>query len=72
MRRDLLEVSAKETICPYKGFASYWSLRLGDRVVPDAAWSYAQPFEEAMKAPDHLCFLAEGLRTEVDGEAIEC
>jgi len=45
VRLDLLEASAHTTHCPYKGNASYWSLRVGDRVAPDAVWSYEHPFE---------------------------
>lgn len=71
VRRDLLEPSPTKTICPYKGFASYWSLRRGDREIADAAWGYEHPFEETVKMPDHLCFLAEDLEVEVDGELVE-
>jgi uncharacterized protein (DUF427 family) len=42
---DLLP-SERRTICPYKGHATYWSLRVGDRVLEDAAWSYEQPYEQ--------------------------
>jgi uncharacterized protein (DUF427 family) len=71
VRRDLLEASATRTICPYKGFASYWSLRLDDHRIADAAWGYEHPFEETVKMADHLCFIAEDLEVEVDGEPVE-
>src|SRR3712207_476121 len=32
VRTDLLEPSNRSTHCPYKGDASYWSVRVGDRV----------------------------------------
>ena len=32
--------SDTRTWCPYKGAATYWSLRRGDTVLEDAAWSY--------------------------------
>ena len=36
-----LEPSAKRTVCPYKGEASYWSVRLPDgSLLEDAVWSY--------------------------------
>lgn len=38
-----LEPSEKRTICPYKGTATYWSLRAGDELLADAAWSYDDP-----------------------------
>ena len=34
------------THCPYKGDASYWSIRVGDRVIPAAVWAYLDPIEE--------------------------
>jgi uncharacterized protein (DUF427 family) len=43
----LLERSEHSTHCPFKGDASYWALRVGDRVVPDAGWTYEEPFEPA-------------------------
>jgi uncharacterized protein (DUF427 family) len=43
VRSDLLEPTDTSTHCPYKGDASYWSIRVGDRVVRDAVWSYQDP-----------------------------
>ena len=45
VRMDLLEPTTKSTHCPHKGEASYWSVRVGDRVVENAAWSYRDPLE---------------------------
>ena len=41
VREDLLVPSGTRTHCPYKGDASYWSVRVGDRVAEDAMWTYA-------------------------------
>ena len=38
-RMDLLEPSEYVTRCPYKGVASHWSARLGDKLVKDIVWS---------------------------------
>ena len=43
VRTDLLEPSDHTTYSPYKGVASYWSVRAGDRVAESAAWSYPDP-----------------------------
>lgn len=69
VNHDLLEPSAKHSICPYKGEASYRSLHVGDRRIADAVWFYPQPLEDAFKVRDHLCFYPDGLRIEVDGES---
>jgi uncharacterized protein (DUF427 family) len=52
-----LEASDTSTHCPFKGDARYWHLRVGDRLVPDAFWEYAQPLPDCppiagLLAPD--------------------
>lgn len=43
VREGVLEPSAKATHSPRKGDATYWTVRAGDRVAADAAWSYENP-----------------------------
>lgn len=38
-----LEPSDKASVCPYKGAATYWHVRAGDRLLENAAWSYDIP-----------------------------
>ena len=38
-----LEPSARTSFCEWKGVASYWSVRSGERIAKDAAWSYPEP-----------------------------
>lgn len=47
LSRELLDLepSEKRTHCPYKGDATYYSLRVGDRLLDDAAWSYEAPLD---------------------------
>ena len=59
VRTDLLESSDHVTQCPYKGRARYWSLRVGDTLVPDLAWSYPDPIPENPKIRDLVCFFNE-------------
>jgi len=54
--------SEKRTICPYKGEASYWSIRAGDRLIEDAAWSYEHPLTEALPAAGLVSFLHDEVR----------
>ncbi|WP_129668444.1 DUF427 domain-containing protein [Phytoactinopolyspora endophytica] len=70
VRRDRLEPSATHTVCPYKGTASYYTVRTGDRRIQDAAWAYPAPLEETSKAGGYTCFLADGIETTVDGERL--
>jgi uncharacterized protein (DUF427 family) len=71
VRTDLLEPSDTVTACPYKGTARYWSIRVGNTVVPDAAWSYPDPIPENPKIRDLLCFFNERVDLVVDGEKLE-
>ncbi|HEV7628181.1 MAG TPA: DUF427 domain-containing protein, partial [Streptomyces sp.] len=67
IRVELLEPSGTHTHCPYKGRASYRTLRAGGTAIADAGWSYEQPLDEARRVAGYLCFLAEGVETVVDG-----
>jgi uncharacterized protein (DUF427 family) len=67
-RMELLEPSDTTTRCPYKGVATYWSLRSGETVVPDIVWSYPAPIPECAKIENLLCFFNERVDIFVDGE----
>jgi uncharacterized protein (DUF427 family) len=45
-RPDTLVASELTTFCPFKGTASYRSLRVGDRLAEDAIWVYDEPNAE--------------------------
>jgi uncharacterized protein (DUF427 family) len=45
VRTDLLTPSERSTHCPYKGDATYETLRIGDRTIEDLVWSYREPLE---------------------------
>jgi uncharacterized protein (DUF427 family) len=47
LRDDLLEPTSHRTHCPFKGDASYWSVRVGEHVATNAVWSYPAPLEGA-------------------------
>jgi uncharacterized protein (DUF427 family) len=47
VRADLLERTDHATHCPFKGDASYWSVRVGERVAENAVWTYEDPIAEA-------------------------
>jgi uncharacterized protein (DUF427 family) len=47
VRSDLLEPSSRSESSPHKGEARYRSVRVGERLVADAAWSYPNPPESA-------------------------
>jgi uncharacterized protein (DUF427 family) len=63
--------SPTRTTCPYKGHATWWSARVGDRVVEDVGWSYPSPIPENPRIAGLLCFRNERLDLVVDGELQE-
>jgi uncharacterized protein (DUF427 family) len=67
VRLDLLEPTATRTRCPYKGEAVYWSVRAGDEVHADLAWSYPAPIPEMPKIENLLAFYNEKVDITVDG-----
>jgi uncharacterized protein (DUF427 family) len=56
LQHDLLEASETETRCPHKGVASYRSIRVGDRVEPDAVWTYPEPIAPAAFLAGYAAF----------------
>lgn len=71
VRTDLLEPEARETFCEWKGVALYWTLRVGGRSAPSAAWSYPEPDPAYAALRDHLAFFAGRVDAcSVDGERV--
>jgi uncharacterized protein (DUF427 family) len=59
------------TYCPYKGTASYLTLELGGgERLEDAAWSYPEPFDEAVAVTDRVSFWGDGVEVLVDGQRV--
>lgn len=48
--------SSKQTTCPWKGLASYYTLEVDGKVNPDAAWYYPEPKDAAKEIKDHVAF----------------
>jgi uncharacterized protein (DUF427 family) len=67
VRMDLLERSQTVTHCPYKGRADTWSVRVGETLHEDLAWSYPAPLPESQKVAGLIAFYDEKLDIEVDG-----
>jgi len=68
VRMDLLVPTDSQTQCPYKGKARYWSVRVGERVEEDLAWSYPFPIPECPKIENLVAFYNERTDIWVDGE----
>ena len=57
----LLEATGTTTHCPFKGDASYWTIRAGERVAEDSVWLYPDPNPEAAWLDRHYSFYLERL-----------
>lgn len=53
---EFFQLSDTHTTCPWKGKASYFHLKVGDKKNPDAAWFYPHPKEAASEIKDHVAF----------------
>ena len=60
--------TATRTLCPYKGVTSgYWSVRVGEEVHPDLAWTYHYPLPAVASIAGLIAFYNEKLDLVVDG-----
>ena len=56
VRADILTKTDHSTYCPYKGHASYYSIKIGNRVEENAIWSYETPYDECADIDGHMAF----------------
>lgn len=71
VRFEHLVPSDTVTACPYKGVTSgYWSVRIGDTVYPDLAWTYDFPTRQLLPIAGLVAFFDEHVDVVVDGERL--
>ncbi len=56
LHREFLQLSDTQTVCGWKGTASYYTVIVNGKQNPDAAWFYPQPKEAAAQIKDHVAF----------------
>ena len=61
---EVLEPSSHRTYCPYKGDASYFTLRDGDRIAQDAVWRYVTPYDAVAPIASHVAFYPQHVTIE--------
>ena len=69
--RAELAPSDTRTYCAYKGQASYWSARVGGRLVPDLVWTYREPLTDASRVGGLVAFFNERVDVVLDGQRSE-
>jgi len=74
VKMDLLNSSDTKSVCPYKGFASYYNINAGSIPIEDAVWYYPDPLREAPKLKGNVAFWNEKdkrIKIIVDGEEVK-
>jgi uncharacterized protein (DUF427 family) len=64
VRFELLERTDHQTFCPFKGDASYWTLRVGGRVEENVVWGYEDPFEQVSGLEAYVSFYPDRVEIE--------
>ncbi len=64
MAMALLDPSSKQTVCPHKGNASYFSIVTPQGTLTDAVWSYERPIEQVADIAGHLAFYTDRVTVE--------
>ncbi len=54
-----LQPTAHFTHCPFKGDASYFTLRANNKTAENAVWTYESPLPAVAEIKDHLAFYKE-------------
>ncbi len=70
VRLEYLSPGEEKTLCEWKGFAKYWSVRVGARAVPRAAWSYPDPLSDYSIIKDYLAFYPARMDACYVGDAL--
>ena len=61
----------RRSFCEWKGQAVYFSVKVGERIAADAAWSYPEPTPDQARIRDHIAFYASRVdNCYVDGERV--
>ena len=56
IKRDYFVESESHTVCPWKGVASYYTIKVNEDENYDAAWFYPQPSRAAQLIKDYIAF----------------
>jgi uncharacterized protein (DUF427 family) len=56
VKLEFLTPSETHTHCPWKGTASYYTVQVGAKINPDAAWYYPEPKPGAEQVAGRVAF----------------
>ena len=68
VRMEFLEKTDHQTHCPFKGNASYWSLKVGGEVAENAVWGYEDPDKDGEAVRGMVSFYANMVSAIYEGD----
>lgn len=72
VKMDFLSLNPGSSFCEWKGKAGYYSLKVGDVRVENAAWFYSNPTDRFVEIKDYLAFYPSKMDAcYVDGEMVQ-
>jgi uncharacterized protein (DUF427 family) len=60
----LLARTERTTHCPYKGDASYFSIKANGNSIENSIWTYETPFPAMAEIAGHLAFYPDRVKIE--------
>ncbi|KAI3544500.1 hypothetical protein CMEL01_11914 [Colletotrichum melonis] len=66
VKTEAFEKTETTTFCPWKGTANYYSVKVGDDKLKDAAWYYPTPKDGAKEIKDHVAFYKSKVTVTVE------
>lgn len=71
IQMQYLQPSARQTFCEWKGSGSYYNVVVGDQILTDVAWYYANPTPQFQAIQNYVAFYAAPMdRCLVNGEVV--
>ncbi len=64
MALALMDKTARETTCPHKGVASYYSVTAPGGTLANAVWSYETPHDAVNEIAGHMAFYTDRITVE--------
>ena len=72
VQQQFLSRSERQSYCEFKGLATYYTLKVGEKVAKNAAWSYHNPSIGYDSIKDHIAFYPGHVDAcYVDGERVQ-
>ena len=72
VQKQFLSRTEHQSYCEFKGLATYYTLKVGEKVAKNAAWSYHNPSKGYDSIKDHLAFYSGHVDAcYVDGERVQ-